>query len=70
MPTDWSKARAVSLASLLSMDRWCTRDSVIWLPTFMTGLSEVIGSWNTMAISDPQMDRISFWEWLMTSVPS
>ena len=34
-------------------------DSVIWLPIFITGLSDVIGSWNTIAISVPQMPRIT-----------
>ena len=54
MPTERSRAIAVSLASPLSMSRWWRSDSVIWLPTFITGLSEVIGSWKTMAISVPQ----------------
>ena len=43
---------------------------MIWLPIFMTGLSEVIGSWKTIAISEPQMSRIWFWEYPMMSVPS
>jgi hypothetical protein len=35
---------------------------VIWRPTRMTGFSEVMGSWNTMAISGPHTWRISAWE--------
>ena len=31
----------------------------IWRPIRITGLSEVIGSWNTIAISVPQMPRIT-----------
>ena len=33
-------------------------DSVIWRPIFITGFSEVIGSWKTIAISVPQSSRI------------
>ena len=58
MPTEVSSASAVSLASPLSIDRCMTRDSVICLPIFMTGFSEVIGSWNTIDISEPQTLRI------------
>ena len=50
---------AVSRASPLSMSRWWRSDSVIWSPIFMTGFSDVIGSWNTIAISVPQTPRIS-----------
>ena len=35
-------------------------DSVIWRPIFITGFSDVIGSWKIMAISVPQILRISF----------
>ena len=31
---------------------------MIWRPIFMTGLSDVIGSWKTMAISVPHSARI------------
>ena len=34
--------------------------SVICLPTFITGFSDVIGSWKIIAISGPHMDRIFF----------
>jgi hypothetical protein len=54
MCTDFSSARAVSRAWPLSMSVWTWSDSVIWRPMRITGLSEVIGSWNTMAIWVPQ----------------
>jgi hypothetical protein len=47
---------------LLLRSRWCRRLSVICRPIFTTGLSEVIGSWKTMAISLPQISRISLLE--------
>ena len=59
MPTELSRAMAVSCASPLSMFRWNCSDSVIWRPIFTTGLSEVIGSWKTMPISAPHTWRIS-----------
>ena len=34
-------------------------DSTSWSPMVITGLSEVIGSWNTMAISRPRTARMS-----------
>ena len=40
--------------------RWVWIDSVICLPIFITGLSEVIGSWNTIAMCAPQYLRICF----------
>ncbi len=58
MPTDFSSASAVRSDSSLDMSRWWRSDSVIWAPTRITGLSEVIGSWNTIAISVPQIERI------------
>ena len=70
MPTERSRAMAVSRASPLSMSRWWRSDSVIWSPTFMTGLSEVIGSWKTMAISVPQRPRMALAPRPTTSVPS
>ena len=54
IPTWERRARAVSLVSSLSMSRWYSSDSVIWRPTRTTGLSEVMGSWKTIAISVPQ----------------
>ena len=54
MPTDRSSASAVSRASSSVHVEVDPSDSVICLPIFITGLSEVIGSWNTIAISVPQ----------------
>ncbi len=59
MPTDVSKDTAVCLASLFDMCRWYLSDSVICRPIFITGLSDVIGSWKIIAISVPQISRIA-----------
>ncbi len=32
---------------------------MIWLPIFMTGFSDVIGSWKTIDISEPHTLRMS-----------
>ena len=50
MPTCISNERAVSLASDLGSLRWMRSGSMIWLPMRCTGLSDVIGSWKTMAM--------------------
>ena len=42
-----------------SCPRWMRSGSAICLPIFMTGLSDVIGSWKIIAISAPQMSRRS-----------
>ena len=44
-------------ASDLVIPRCSTRLSPICAPTRITGFSEVMGSWNTMAISRPRMGR-------------
>ena len=51
-------ARSRSAYSLVT-SRWWRSDSVICLPIFITGFSEVIGSWNTIAICVPQSWRSS-----------
>ena len=38
--------------------RWRRSTSTIWLPTVNTGSSDVIGSWNTIAISRPRIRSI------------
>ena len=38
---------------------WARIASEIWSPTLCTGLSDVIGSWNTIAISPPRILRNS-----------
>ena len=49
---------ASAMASLRDFP-WCRRmDSAICSPTVKTGLSDVIGSWNTMAMSAPRTWRI------------
>ena len=50
---------AVSLASLLDSRRCSRSGSVICQPILCTGLSEVIGSWNTMAMCVLQSLRSS-----------
>ena len=45
-------------------------DSVIWLPTFMTGLSDVMGSWKTMPMCAPQYLRICLGVAAPISTPS
>ena len=50
--------------------RWKRSPSVIWLPIFSTGLSEVIGSWKTIAICVPQSWRSSSFGASMISRPS
>ena len=41
------------------MSRWALSGSVICLPIFISGFSDVIGSWKIIDISWPQMWRIS-----------
>ena len=65
-----SSESAVSLASLFESFRWIRRGSVIWLPIRCTGLSEVMGSWKTMAMWVPQSLRSSSFGALRISVPS
>ena len=44
--------------------------STIWVPMLSTGLSEVMGSWNTMEIRSPRMARISAFDARSRSLPS
>ena len=43
---------------------------MIWFPIFITGLSDVIGSWNTIDMRAPQNRRISFGPSAPISSPS
>ena len=70
MPTSSSSRSAVALASARLMSRWIRRGSAICLPTFITGLSEVIGSWKIIAISAPQMSRRCVRLMVVSSCPS
>ncbi len=54
MSTERSNASALSRASSRGTLKCSWIDSVIWCPMRMTGFSEVIGSWNTIAICAPQ----------------
>src|SRR6266480_5438870 len=54
MPTSASRSAALRCASFFGMSWWARMASASWDPTRYTGLSEVIGSWNTMAISRPR----------------
>ena len=69
-PTCMRRERAVSLASSLGSLRWIRSGSVIWWPICCTGLSEVMGSWKTMAIWVPQSSRSSLFGALRISWPS
>ena len=56
-PTRSKRERGVDFACEALMSRLTCSDSVIWRPIFMTGLREVMGSWNTIAISVPHSSR-------------
>ena len=53
-----------------AMPRWTRSDSVICRPIFITGLSDVIGSWKIIAISRPQIRRRSRSDIVVSSMPS
>ena len=57
MPTDRRPATASSFASFLDIPRFWVRPSVSWRPILTTGFKDVIGSWNTIAISRPHRRR-------------
>ena len=70
MPT-WPRSEiAVALASALSMDVCSRSDSVIWRSMRTTGFSDVIGSWNTIAIFAPHRVRSVLSSAPTISVPS
>ena len=52
------------------MPRWRSSTSATCLPIVTTGLSEDIGSWNTIAMSRPRMSRIWSFDSVRRSVPS
>ena len=70
MPTCMRRESAVSLASPLESLRWILSGSVIWWPIRCTGLSDVIGSWKTMAMCVLHSLRRSSFGALRISVPS
>src|SRR5438874_2341935 len=57
MPTRSSSSVARARASWPRRDWWRRSTAPIWRPTVSTGLSEVIGSWNTYAMSRPRTSR-------------
>ena len=58
MPTSASRSTERSSAALRDSP-WCSRtDSPSWRPIVSTGLSDVIGSWNTIVIRLPRIVRI------------
>src|SRR2546421_529057 len=54
MPTSRSISTAFCHASRFDMPAWMRATSAIWSPTVKTGLSAVIGSWNTIAMRLPR----------------
>ncbi len=58
MRTSLSSRSAVARASALLSSRWVRNGSAICLPIFISGFSDVIGSWKIIDISWPQMWRI------------
>ena len=58
MPTNSSSLTLSASAVALSALRCSSIDSEICRPTVNTGLREVVGSWNTMAMRLPRMSRI------------
>ena len=70
MLTSRSSRSAVSRAVFLDISR-CTRSgSAIWSPIFISGFSEVIGSWKIIAISWPHTWRICDVDRPISSCPS
>ncbi len=58
MRTSLSSRSAVARASPRLSSRWVRSGSAICLPIFISGFSDVIGSWKIIDISWPQMWRI------------
>src|SRR4051812_10571596 len=54
MPTSFSRSSVRSRSALPPSPRCLRSTSPIWKPTVNTGLSEVIGSWKIMEISEPR----------------
>ncbi len=70
MPTSASSSSARFCAVAQSTPRCCSTASVICRPIVSTGLSEVIGSWNTMPISPPRTWRMASSDSCMRSRPA
>ena len=59
MPTSRNICTARSMAVRRSTFWWARSASATCAPTRYTGLSAVIGSWNTKPMSRPRMSRIA-----------
>ena len=68
--TSSSSSTARAFASRLERPRCSRSPSPIWSPTVNTGLSDVIGSWNTYEISRPRTWRSRLADRVSRSVPS
>ncbi len=68
--TSTSSRSAISRAELRSMPRWTRSGSAICSPMRISGLSEPIGSWNTVDIDRPQISRSCLSVRSISSTPS
>ena len=60
MPTSLRHSSTLARRAAPRSPWWMAMASPIWLPTVLRGLRLVMGSWSTMAISRPRMDRHCF----------
>ena len=70
MPTRRIRSSASSAALARLMPRWIIGASAIWLPTRITGLSALIGSWKIIDIFGPRIRFRSDWRSGTRSWPS
>jgi len=63
-------ARTCSRRARMPISEWISSISAIWSPTFITGLSAVIGSWKIIAIFSPRSRLSRRPESFRRSVPS
>ena len=59
MPHEFDQIAASRSAALLCMPSWVVKMSAIWSPMVMTGFSEFIALWNTIAICRHRNSRNS-----------
>ena len=57
MPTFFRMLMALARSSFLSFMPWARRPSSICQPMVYTGFSTELGSWNTIAASEPRTSR-------------
>ena len=69
MSTSRSNATARCAASAAATCPWATWPSITWRPIGNTGLSVVVGSWNTMPTSRPRICRKASAPRVVTSTP-